>query len=76
MDIECVRNATEQDSTHSKVIEFIQPNNWTTLEKTEEISLGININALHAFLNYVTSSLCHKKLIFYSEETELSYPVN
>ena len=46
MNIECVRNATKQDL--SKVIEFIQADNWTTLEKPEEIPLGINIDELHA----------------------------
>ena len=49
MEIECVRNAIKRDPTLSKVIEFIQANNWITLEKPEEIPLGINIDELHAF---------------------------
>ena len=48
MGIECVRNATKQDPTLSKAIKFIQAINWTTLDKPEEIPLGIDIDELHA----------------------------
>ena len=50
MGIECVRNATKQDPTLSKVIKFIEANNWTTLDTPEEIPLGIIIDELHALM--------------------------
>jgi alpha-L-arabinofuranosidase len=48
MDIACIKDATRQDPTLSKTIEFIQTNNWTALEKQDKMPTGVNIDELHA----------------------------